>query len=378
MIHEFHTAGQPAARPAGADHNLEVRQGCRATLTGYYPRPMRETLAAILAEAGDGEYGDRYGERPLIADFEEDVRTRLGHEAALFMPSGKLAQQVALRLWTERSGSPVIGLHPRCHLVEEEAQGMAIVSGLTPFPLCPPTRLLAPSDLDGLVQPLGALVLELPQRRMGCMLPTWDDLSAIAAWARARRVPLHFDAARLWEAQPHYARPLAEIASLADSLYVSFYKGLGGLAGAALVGPAWLVERARLLRQQYGGLMPEVYPYILAARRGLREALPQMAARRDRAVALAARLHGDPWPRIMPAPPHTNTFLVAFPGDPGEITQRAVSLAEATGLWVCDRPLDTGVDGLVAVEIVVNPTLETVMDDAIVDVMHRLIGIGDT
>ena len=339
---------------------------------------MRDTLAAILAEAGEGEYGDRYGEGPLIADFEEDVRTRLGHEAALFMPSGKLAQQGALRLWAERSGTPVIGLHPRCHLVEEEAQGMAVVSGLTPFPLCPPTRLLAPGDLDGLAQPLGALVLELPQRRMGCMLPTWEDLSAIAAWSRGHGVPLHFDAARLWEAQPHYARPLAKIAALADSLYVSFYKGLGGLAGAALVGPAWLIERARLLRQQYGGLMPEVFPYILAARRGLREALPRMAERRGRAIALAARLHRDPWPRVMPAPPHTNTFLVVFPGNPEKIAQRAVRLAEATGLWVCDRPLDTGIDGLVAVEIVVNPTLETIGDDTVVDVMHRLTGIGDT
>ena len=361
---------------AGPNRARDIRRRCPATLIGYQPRPMRETLAELLAEAGDGEPADRYGEGALIADFEDEVRTRLGHEAAVFMPSGKMAQQIALRLWAERSGSRTIGLHPRCHLMEDEAQGMAVVSGLTPFPLCPPTRLIDPSDLTGLPQPLGALTLELPLRRMGCILPDWDQLTAVSAWARRQGVPLHFDAARLWESRPHYARSLADIAGLADSLYVSFYKGLGGLAGAALVGPAWLVHRARLLRQQYGGLMPEVFPYILAARRGLREALPRMTGWHERAVALAARLRGDPWPRVTPDPPHTNAFQIVFPGHPQMVGEQAVDLAEATGLWICDRPLDTGIDGLVAIEVTVNRTLDDVPDDRIADVMHRLIGSG--
>ncbi len=358
--------------PGHGDRALRIRRDCSASIAGYHPRPMRETLAALLAEAGDGEYADRYGEGDLIAAFEEDVRTLLGHEAAVFMPSGKLAQQIALRLWAERRGVSVIGLQPRCHLMEDEAQGMAVVSGLVPFPLCPPTRLIEPDDLAGLAQPFGALVIELPLRRLGCRLPRWDDLSTMAGWARDQGVPLHFDAARLWEAQPHLGRPLADIAALADSLYVSFYKGLGGVAGAALVGPTWLIDRARLLRQQYGGLMPEVFPYILAARRGLREALPRMAGWHQRAVGLAAGLASDPWPRVTPDPPHTNTFQITFPGDAEVVGRRAVDLAEATGLWICDRPLDTGIDGLVSVEVVVNPTLDGVPDERIVEVLHRL------
>jgi threonine aldolase len=76
--------------------------------------------------------------------------------------------------------------------------------------------------------------LELPQREIGGLLPEWDDLVAQAAWTRERGIALHLDGARLWEAAPFYERSYAEIAGLFDSVYVSFYKGLGALAGPRL------------------------------------------------------------------------------------------------------------------------------------------------
>lgn len=77
------------------------------------------------------------------------------------------------------------------------------------------------------------------------MLPTWEELTEVVDAAREREAVVHFDGARLWECTVHFGRPLEEIAALADSVYVSFYKSLDGFGGAALAGPATLVEEAR-------------------------------------------------------------------------------------------------------------------------------------
>ena len=92
-------------------------------------------------------------------------------------------------------------------------------------------------------EPFGTLMLELPLRDAGFVLPTWDELTDTVEAARERDAVVHFDGARLWECTPHFGRPLPEIAGLADSVYVSFYKSLGGLSGAALAGSADLVGR---------------------------------------------------------------------------------------------------------------------------------------
>ena len=90
--------------------------------------------------------------------------------------------------------------------------------------------------------------MELPLRDAGCLLPSWEELGELSAAARELGVPLHADGARIWESQPFYDRPLAEIAAQADSIYVSFYKGLGALAGAAWPAREDVVDEARLWR----------------------------------------------------------------------------------------------------------------------------------
>ena len=93
----------------------------------------------------------------------------------------------------------------------------------------------------------------MPQREIGGQLPSWSDLEAQVAWARDRGVAVHMDGARLWESGPFYERSYAEIAALFDSVYVSFYKGIGAIAGAALSGPAPFIGEARLWQRRSGG-----------------------------------------------------------------------------------------------------------------------------
>lgn len=110
------------------------------------------------------------------------------------------------------------------------------------------------------------------------MLPTWDELTGTVEAARERDAVVHFDGARLWECPSFLGKPLAEIAGLADSVYVSFYKSLGGLSGAALVGSEDVMAEARVWRHRYGGQVFQEYPAALSALRGLEVELPRLPA----------------------------------------------------------------------------------------------------
>src|SRR6266540_4458614 len=192
--------------------------------------PIREALLQLADATGADERPDRYGSGERIEGLEQSVAELLGQEAAVFMPSGTMAQQIALRLWSEQKRNATVAFHPTCHLELHEEKGYERLHGLHARLVGDPNRLITLADLEAIREPLAALLLELPQREIGGLLPDWDDLVAQAGWAREHDVALHLDGARLWEAGPFYGREYAEIAGLFGSVYVSFYKGLGGLA----------------------------------------------------------------------------------------------------------------------------------------------------
>jgi threonine aldolase len=214
-------------------------------------------------------------------------------------------------------------------------------------------RPLDADDLAGHPGPLGALVVELPLRDAGYLLPTWDELVTLTGAARERGIPVHLDGARLWESQPFYGRELAEIAGLADTVYVSFYKGLGAPAGAALAGPADVVDEVRQWRHRHGGTLFSAMPYAVAARAGLRTRLGQFGELHrlagERAVAIGA-LEGV---RVTPDPPHTNAFVLYADVAPETLTEASIAFAEAERVWVLDWAAGTSVPGWSKVEFVV-------------------------
>src|SRR5262249_35988329 len=163
-------------------------------------------------------------------------------------PTGAMAQQVALRIHAETRSRAGVAFHPQCHMEANEQHGYAVVHGLRAHLLGDRHRLVTPADLDAVGEPLAALLLELPQRDIGGQLPVWEDLVAVIDRARARDAAVHMDGARLWEAQPFYDRPHAEIAALFDSAYVSLYKGLEGVRGAVLAGDEQFIAAAQVWR----------------------------------------------------------------------------------------------------------------------------------
>lgn len=266
-----------------------------------------------------------------VAELEQRTAALLGTGAALFFPSGTMAQQVALRVHAEARGRTAFAAHPTCHLDAWEARGYSAVHGLRFHPVGDPHRPLDTAALREVGEPLAAVLWELPQREIGGTLPDWEELTGQVALARDRGAAAHLDGARLWEAQPFYDRPLAEIAGLFDSVYVSLYKGLRGVRGAVLAGDAPTIAAAGVWRQRLGGALPDAWPLALAALDGLDAHLPRMAEYRDHAVAVAGAITerlGAAGVRVVPDPPVTPMFHVHLPAPPEALAAAAAAVPD--------------------------------------------------
>ena len=277
---------------------------------------------------------DSYSAGPAIARLEETVAGLLGKEAGLWFPKGVTAQQAALKVHAAASGRTTVAIHPKSHIALEEAGALERLAGLTAVRVGTDQRPFIAAQLGAVAEPLAAVVLELPLRRAAFQAPSWDSLVAVSDWARGRGVAFHLDGARIWETQPYYDRPLADIAGLADSVYVSLYKGLGGLGGCVLAGPAELIEQAKPWRIRYGGDLPSSFPMIITALDGLATTLPKMGGYHRHAVELAAAIDAAPGLRAFPNPPHCNAFQVHFGASAKALQAAALAEAEASGTWL--------------------------------------------
>lgn len=326
--------------------------------------PRRPDLAAELRDLAEvaegmgsaGREWDRYGASGPVAALERRVADLLGQPEAAFFPSGVMAQQAALRTWCDRMGSRRVAMPDLSHLLVHEEDGPRRLHGfavehLTTGPVTP-TR----AHVEALPGRLGAVLVELPLRDAGYLLPPWEELVDVAAACRERAIPLHLDGARLWESAPYWDRPLREICALADSTYVSFYKGLGGLAGACLAGPEDVVAEARLWRRRHGGTLFTLAPYAVAAWRGLDRHLPRMGECHAYAVALAAALAERGF-RVFPEPVQATAFRVFAPLPPGELLARAVRLAREDSLGVPAQWRAAEVPGWSFTEVTVTPAM---------------------
>jgi threonine aldolase len=350
----------------------ELYLSCSRFLSLDPPSDSRAQLAALAAAAPAGEALDFYGHGALLEDLERRIAALLGKPAAVFGPSGKMLQNAALRVWADCAGQRTVALHPQSHIVADEADAYREVFGLEGIDLGAAGQLPTLRDLQAIDVPLGAVTLELPLRNIGCRLHPWEDLEAFAALCRERRVAFHADAARLWESQPFYGRRLNEIAGLFDSLYVSFYKGLGGLAGGALAGPEDVVEEVRLWQRRCGGRLHRLQPYVISARQGLDRRLPRMPAYHAKARSLAAALAALPGVTVYPEPPQANAFLVTLDTGGADLMAAAFDVAADSGFWMMERAWPAPGEGLGRFEITVREGAMALSDAEVVAGVRQL------
>lgn len=350
-------SGQPVAPPEKVEPPEkaeptadELRARCTRHLNGHGRRTSSDVLAEIHEELGEVAV-DRYGAGGVVAELEAEVRELLGKPAAAFMPSGTMAQQIALRVHADRVGRRVVLWHPTSHLELHEDQALPRLHGLHGRPVGDPHRLLTVEDLQDVAEYAAVLLLELPQREIGGRLPPWDDLVAQTELARSHGTAVHLDGARLLETLPFYGRSAAEVAGLFDSVYVSLYKGIGGIAGCVLAGDEQLVSEAREWRHRHGGTLFGMWPYAAAGLAGLRRRGPQMATYVEHARVLAAELSGLDGVEIVPDPPQTQMFHLYLRAPAEALTARMRRLAVEDDLWTWPAANPTDLPSWQAVEV---------------------------
>src|SRR6516164_2293951 len=320
---------------------------CTVFLTGHGPVRPADLLASIPADT----VPDRYGAGGVVAELEAEVAGLLGKPAAVYLPSGTMAQQSVLRVHADRRQRRTVVYHPLCHLDRHEDRAFQRLHGLTGRPAGDPARLLTLDDLTAIAEPPGALLIELPQRDLGGQQPDWDDLRAQTGWAAERGAAAHLDGARLWESAAGYGRPPAEIAALFDTVYVSFYKGIGALAGCCLAGPADILAEVREWRKRMGGTLYGLWPGAASALSCLRRRLPLMSGYLSHARAIAAALSGLPGIRVVPDPPQAPMMHLLLATTQDGFAAAAGRLAAEQQIWAWPKAMTTGDPGVQRVEL---------------------------
>ena len=286
------------------------------------PTPaMRDAMAR--AEVGD----DVYGEDPTVNLLEERTAALLGKEAALFVPTGTMGNQIALQVHTRRGDEVLLG--EDAHLAADESGAGAAWAGVQ-FRAVGRGGLFTPDELRAVIQepdmhcPRQRLVaVENPHNRAGGRVFSMRDALGIAELARASHLGLHLDGARLWNAAVALAVPVAELAAPFDTVNVCYSKGLGAPVGSALAGSRALITEARHYRKMFGGGMRQAGVLAAAALHALdhhRERLVEdHEAARAFAAALAEVVGVDGGKRAALLPVETNQVNVDTPGLPAAL-----------------------------------------------------------
>ena len=307
----------------------KLRTRCDRALNWHGNRSVDHFLSEIPTDLGV----DRYGSGGAVTALEDEVKSVLGKPAAVFMPSGTMAQQIAIRIHADRRGSRTVAFHPTSHLELHEDKAYQRVHGLIGLPVGDAHNLVTHDDISALREPLAAFLFELPQREIGGRLPEWDDLQKQTTLIRERGAAAHLDGARLWECTPYYGKAPDEIAALFDTVYVSLYKGLGGLGGCCLAGEEDVIEEARLWRRRHGGTLWAMWPYAASGLGALRKRLPLMPRYYEHALAIADAVREIPNVEIVPDPPQTPMMHLHLRADEKQLHAAMLRLAEEQSIW---------------------------------------------
>jgi threonine aldolase len=277
-------------------------------------------LLARIAETR-GIAPDDYSRGGVVEELEERMAALLGKEAAVFMPSGTLANHLALRLLA-RDGRRVL-VQRESHLYNDEGDCAQQLSGLTLVPLgagrASFTLAEAAAEIAGPSEarvrlPVGAISIETPVRRVAGEAFDFAEMRRIARYARERGIGLHLDGARLLIEAVYTGIAPAEYAALFDTVYVSLYKYLNAAAGAILAGPRSLLDGLFHQRRMFGGGLPHVWPYAAVALHYLDGFAERFAAAAAAADALVGALAEHPRVSVERSSAATNVTVLDVAG----------------------------------------------------------------
>jgi len=301
-------------------------------------RPTSAMRAAMVdAEVGD----DVYGEDPTLTELEARVAALLGHEAAIFTPTGSLANQLAMRLLV--SPGEEIVCDAQAHVVRAELGAAATFSGITTRTWDAPRGLLDPDVVRQLVRPAGgpylvsttAIAVENTHNFGGGTVQPLERLQEVRAIADEHGLGVHLDGARLWNAHVASGVPLHAYGAVADTVSVCLSKGLGAPVGSVLASTAERIASARVWRKRYGAGMRQVGILAAAGLFALDHNVERLADDHARAQRLAFALAEAVDGVVVPEHVETNIVVLDLSSTPWTAAALAAA-ARVEGVLVSD------------------------------------------
>ena len=299
---------ETCTEPVGVENGGMTPLDFRSDTVTRPNHAMREAMAN--AEVGD----DVFGEDPTARTLEEEVAELLGKEAALFVPSGTMSNQVALLVHT-RPGDEVI-LSRAAHMTFYESGAGAALAGVQ-FASVGNRGTFTVDEMLSAIKPerdyhprTRLVAIENTHNSAGGRIFPEREALAVAVAARERGLALHLDGARLWNAAVATGTEPARLAAPFDTVSVCFSKGLGAPVGSALVGPRETIRNARRFRKMLGGGMRQVGVMAAGALYALRHHRARLSLDHDHARLLAEGLQGVPRLEVDASAVETNIVLV--------------------------------------------------------------------
>jgi threonine aldolase len=302
-------------------------------------REMREMM--LTAEVGD----DVYGEDPTVNRLQERVAEILGKEAALFVPSGVMANQLALKTQTQ-PGDEVI-VESESHIFNYETAGAAFLSNVQ---LCTVKGDRGILKADQVAQAIRSTVYYNPKTSLVCLENTHnkaggtiyplEEIQKIHDLARNKKLALHLDGARLWNASIATGIAPKEYARFFDTVSVCFSKGLGAPVGSALTGTCEKIESARKYRKIFGGGMRQVGILAAGALFALDHNFERLKEDHDKAKWLAKELGNLPGIDLDLNSVQTNIIIFSISGR-SETADELISKLKTNGVLISEMGIST-------------------------------------
>jgi threonine aldolase len=262
------------------------------------------------AEVGD----DVYGEDPTVNRLQESVAAMFGKEAAIYVPTGTMGNEICVKLFTEPGDEIIAG--EDSHIVVYETGGPGLLSGVQIRPLPAKRGVLDQDEVRRAIRPD---VYYYPRTRLVCVENTHgrsggavyplDDLRELWFTCREAGVRLHMDGARIWNASAASGVALSDYARYADSVSVCFSKGLGAPVGSMILGDRKTIDLARRYRKIFGGGMRQAGILAAAAEYALKHNLPKLAEDHEKARVFASLLERSGKVGIVSTPVETNMVI---------------------------------------------------------------------
>ncbi|OUR96915.1 hypothetical protein A9Q84_11305 [Halobacteriovorax marinus] len=308
-------------------------------LQGHTQKTIQEHFQELAnyCETNDVSY-DQYGNGKFLNQFEEEVAELTGMEAAIFMPSGVMAQLIALRIYSDELVNMKVACHPTCHILLHEEDAYELLHGLEALQCGEKDQVITLKDIQELNSRVASLILELPLRHLGGDLPTWDELTAQKTYCKEQGIKLHLDGARLFECENYYQKSVKEIVSGFDSLFLSFYKGFGSTSGSMLLGSEDFISKAKLWLRRHGGNLFQLYPLAIPAKMNFEKRMKEFDQYVLKAKEIAEVLATLPGVKVIPEKVITNMMHLELPQSKETLYERMSDSKEngfdlGMGVW---------------------------------------------